>query len=479
MAKQMCVCRVERVRGDGGGLGVEDGRQHSNGTVYTAANIDASRSHLNAHLVDSEGVGGNKLVSAIDKRIKEAGVTRKVAANQCKALVVYLSGTHDQMKEIEKQGRLPEWCDICKQWLKEEFGSENLVSLTLHRDEYTPHLHAVVVPITTEKRTRREREGDPKRKTKATVRLSADHYMTKANMRHWQDSFAEKMADFGLERGVVGSKARHQTMNEYYRKLKEEKIPTAEAEVQSLSTEIEQLESVKVKAKYAAENTAKGVLEAGKGIGAAGVAMATALFTGSSEMWKGLGKRLEYMALPNNGERRINDAEKQAREAIKEAAKAIREKKEALRAKEAAELRAAKSEQEKEKYIASYENDIQNVDSLKAKIAQLKIYNLQIQNLITDSEEIGLSAAQVNTLLSGKELHMKTIPIKSIDNELDEIKGQPYRLKFDGVLKVFWEQIWQRFREWLEDRKSEYAQWKRQQQQQQQPKQRKTGRGLR
>lgn len=45
-------------------------------------------------------------------------------------------------------------------WLKDTFGSENLVSCVLHLDEKTPHLHATIVPIVTTERLRKKREGE-------------------------------------------------------------------------------------------------------------------------------------------------------------------------------------------------------------------------------------------------------------------------------------------------------------------------------
>ena len=63
-----------------------------------------------------------------------------------------LTGSHDAMKRIEEEGRLPEWCADNLAWLRETFGTENVVSAVVHRDESTPHIHAAVVPIVTGER---------------------------------------------------------------------------------------------------------------------------------------------------------------------------------------------------------------------------------------------------------------------------------------------------------------------------------------
>jgi len=95
-------------------------------------------------------------------RIKAAGVERKISAKQNSVIRIVLTGSHNRMNEIEKSGKLNAWIDANLDWLKRTFGEENLVSCVLHMDEKTPHLHASVVPIVTEERKRREREGEKK-----------------------------------------------------------------------------------------------------------------------------------------------------------------------------------------------------------------------------------------------------------------------------------------------------------------------------
>lgn len=85
-------------------------------------------------------------------------------------------------------------------WLIDKFGRENVASITIHRDETTPHLHALVVPIT--------RDG----------RLSAkDTLGGREKLSALQTEFHEQVgAGFGLLRGVSGSKATHQKLSAYY-----------------------------------------------------------------------------------------------------------------------------------------------------------------------------------------------------------------------------------------------------------------------
>lgn len=121
---------------------------------YVPINADANRTHLNRELVVFPA-GVKNRTDAIQHRIDHARLHRKVGKNQTKAIRIILTGTHEQMMKIAKEGKLDNWIDANLKWLKNTFGSENLVSCVLHMDEKTPHLHATIVPIVTTERLRK------------------------------------------------------------------------------------------------------------------------------------------------------------------------------------------------------------------------------------------------------------------------------------------------------------------------------------
>ena len=87
-------------------------------------------------------------------------------------------------------------------WLCDKYGRENVIVATIHNDETTPHMSAFVTPVT--------KDG----------RLSAKEFIgNKKKMSDDQTSYAEKVESLGLKRGVKGSKAKHQTIRQYYEKL--------------------------------------------------------------------------------------------------------------------------------------------------------------------------------------------------------------------------------------------------------------------
>jgi hypothetical protein len=136
-----------------------------------------------------------------------------------------LSGSPEDMKRIEDAGSLNDWCADNVDWLKQTFGAENLVSAVLHRDETTPHIHATVVPIVTGERRKAKEEKSTEGKKKYrkknpnTARLCADDVMARDKLKSYQDSYAQRMQAYGLQRGIEGSKARHINTGQYYREL--------------------------------------------------------------------------------------------------------------------------------------------------------------------------------------------------------------------------------------------------------------------
>ena len=213
---QYAVCHLQRGSGNDSGVTCHIERKDVKGKKYVPANADASRTHLNRELV-AFPAGVKNRTEAIQFRIDHAGLHRKVGKNQTKAIRIILTGTHEQMMKITNDGKLDNWIDANMKWLKDTFGSENLVSCVLHMDEKTPHLHATIVPIVITERFRKKREGEKKYETKSGARLSADDVMRRSKLHEYQNSYAEFMRPFGLQRGIVGSTAKHQANSEYYK----------------------------------------------------------------------------------------------------------------------------------------------------------------------------------------------------------------------------------------------------------------------
>ncbi len=212
------VIHLEKAKGSDSGMSA-----HIERTI-APKNADEERTHLNLELITFPD-GVDNRTQAIQHRLNTAGLTRKIANNQVRAIRVMLSGTHEDMAKIESEGRLDEWCSDNLDWLQQTYGADNVVSAVLHLDEKTPHIHATVIPIVATERKRRKREESVKktyRKKKPTPRLCADEVMSRQALKGYQDNYAKRMAKYGLERGIDGSKARHISTSEYYRELQQQ-----------------------------------------------------------------------------------------------------------------------------------------------------------------------------------------------------------------------------------------------------------------
>ena len=188
------VCHASKVKGGAGGLGSHIDREHA------PKNANPQKTPLNVELCEVQ----EKLHQAINIRIKE-GYTgkRAIRKDAVRAVSLVLSGSHERMKEIEKDRReLLKWAKDNYDFVAKEFGEKNLVRCTLHLDEKTPHLHAVVVPIT--------EDG----------RLSAKDWLDgKKKLRGLQDRYGEAMKKWGLQRGLSNSNRRHVSTADFYRYL--------------------------------------------------------------------------------------------------------------------------------------------------------------------------------------------------------------------------------------------------------------------
>ena len=237
-------------------------------------NAAPTRTHLNRKLITyPDGIKDRS--AAIQRRLEEAGLTRKIGNNQVRAIRINVSGTHEDMERIEKEGRLDEWCADNIRYFADLFGKENIVAAHLHRDEETPHIHVTLVPIVKGERKRRKREEQAKKRYRKkpadTVRLCADDIMTQLKLKSYQDSYAVAMAKYGLQRGIDGSQARHKSTTQYYRdtqrladSLKAEVVDlqqrkeTAQEELKRAKKEV-QTEKLKGAATTAATNIAESV----------------------------------------------------------------------------------------------------------------------------------------------------------------------------------------------------------------------------
>jgi len=204
------VLRVAKLKtmGEIGALG-----KHNERTRDTP-NADAERLGDNVRLA-----GSGDWCADAQRRLDAAP---RIRSNAVLALEHVMTASRDfyhQGTPDEHAARLEDWTARSMAWLRDRYGSENVVAAVLHKDEQTPHIQALVVPL-------HEDKG-----------LNAKFWIDgRAKLAAMQDSYARAMEPLGLERGVRGSVADHQTVKAFYAKI-EQPTPAPEMVRQHLAVD--------------------------------------------------------------------------------------------------------------------------------------------------------------------------------------------------------------------------------------------------
>ena len=155
-------------------------------------NADPERAANNAHLGASSAREAMEKVRARlpDKRRKDAVL----------AIEYLITASPEAMQAMDARGRDAYFNDALK-WLRERHGGANVVYAGIHRDETTPHMYAYVVPL-----------------DEATGRLNCRKWLGGAKaLSEMQTDFADNVgARHGLERGIKGSRAKHERVSRHY-----------------------------------------------------------------------------------------------------------------------------------------------------------------------------------------------------------------------------------------------------------------------
>ena len=158
-------------------------------------NADPTKAHLNETLIEMQE--GKDYYKVYQGKVKNASGyaesrPRKDAVKGIEVMLTY------NAREVDESFDESAWKKENVKWLQDTFGKDNVISAVLHKDEATPHIHAVVVPIV---------DG----------RLNASHYLGgKGALSNLQTTYGEYMKRVGLQRGLKFSKAEHTDISRYY-----------------------------------------------------------------------------------------------------------------------------------------------------------------------------------------------------------------------------------------------------------------------
>lgn len=160
-------------------------------------NAAAELTPMNTH---TGGSNTAEVLQDFDKRLETQSKIRKNAV----LAVEYLVTASPEAINGKSRAEQDEYFKDALSWLEEKHGKENVIHAGVHRDEKSPHMYVFVVPI------------DDKGK------LNCRHFLggKKDVLSKMQDDFQEKVGQHhGLERGVKGSKAKHQSIQNWYKQV--------------------------------------------------------------------------------------------------------------------------------------------------------------------------------------------------------------------------------------------------------------------
>lgn len=161
-----------------------------NGRQLNPPNADDERADLNFHSHHQSA----PIIERWNERAKV--VERKIRPDAVRGIEVVLAYSPEAKIGAAK------WKRTTRNWLNHTFGEDNILQFDYHADETTPHVQAIVIPVT--------EDG----------RLSAKDWLGgREKLSKMQDSFAAICSPLGLVRGKENSKRKHTPIAEYHNAL--------------------------------------------------------------------------------------------------------------------------------------------------------------------------------------------------------------------------------------------------------------------
>lgn len=187
---------------------------------------DESRTHLNQHLLKR----AESVERAINGMLDRHGVKPPKNAESV-AQEIVLSASPEYFRPEHKRNdpegfgkydpeRLEAWKEKSLEWLKDRFKGA-LVDVQLHLDERTPHMHAVVVPITnkTQKKRRTKQEIEEGKEPEEIIRKKWNRsaFFSRSQLYDMQESYGQALNELGIERGIPKKITRknYKSVNEF------------------------------------------------------------------------------------------------------------------------------------------------------------------------------------------------------------------------------------------------------------------------
>ena len=201
------ICRIEKIKS----VGALGGAYLHNLRLKDIPNADEAKASFNFEL--TERLTGKSYVDCFHDKIRSSpwyeNGRHKIAKNAVYAVEFMLTFGGEANEKID----IDTWCHDNMKWLSSHFGgAQNVLSAILHLDERTPHIHAIIIPL------------DEKGKLNYTKYLGGSKY----RLSELQDNYHAEVGQLhNLDRGIKGSKAHHQDIDNFYSMVNKTISPVA------------------------------------------------------------------------------------------------------------------------------------------------------------------------------------------------------------------------------------------------------------
>lgn len=141
------IMRLEkRNAGNITGMFIHNERKSEN---HSNEDIDVEKSYLNYQLIECDSYK-QAINEQIEKRYKQ---NRNIRVDAVLGVEVVFTSDNDFFKNLTEEEER-KYFEKSLEFLKNAVGEENVISATVHKDESTPHMHCVFVPIDSQGRLR-------------------------------------------------------------------------------------------------------------------------------------------------------------------------------------------------------------------------------------------------------------------------------------------------------------------------------------
>ena len=214
------ILRVERVKGSGNTKGLQKHNQRENNN-YNNKDIRHEDTHKNYDLINEKNVDYNKLIA--DKIDANYTGNRKIRADAIRHVEGIITSDQKFFNGLNER-EMSQFFKDSLDFIKQEYGEENVLYATVHLDEKVPHMHFGFVPLTEDGRlSAKEKLGNKKAMTELQ-----DRFNQYVNTR-----------GYNLERGTAKqvSEREHKDMDKYKKETEYHK-----RELQTVKSDLEKLD---------------------------------------------------------------------------------------------------------------------------------------------------------------------------------------------------------------------------------------------